>query len=55
MSLFTWEAVDAKGRRKRGELESDSERTARKTLKEQGLIVRHLNAVQEQKKDPECR
>ncbi|MBL1351733.1 MAG: type II secretion system F family protein [Zetaproteobacteria bacterium] len=51
MSLFAWEALDAKGRRKRGELESDSERTARKTLKDQGLIVRRLDTLQDKHKD----
>ncbi|MDQ6973631.1 MAG: type II secretion system F family protein, partial [Mariprofundaceae bacterium] len=51
MSLFAWEALDAKGRRKRGELESDSERTARKILKEQGLIVRRLDTIQDKHKD----
>jgi len=47
MSLFAWEAVDSKGRRKRGELESDSERSARKSIKEQGLIVRRLDVIQD--------
>jgi len=42
MSLFSWQAVDASGKRKRGEIESDSERSARKQLKQQGLVVRRL-------------
>jgi len=29
MSVFAWQAVDASGRRKRGEIDSESERTAR--------------------------
>jgi len=48
MSLFAWEALDASGRRKRGELECDSERSARKILKEQGLVIRRLQPVKKQ-------
>ena len=47
MSLFAWEALDASGRRQRGELESDSERSARKTLKDRGLIIRRLEMLRE--------
>ncbi len=50
MSVFTWQALDASGRRKRGEIESDSERSARKQLKQQGLIVRQLKQQEEHKK-----
>ncbi|MDQ6968857.1 MAG: type II secretion system F family protein [Mariprofundaceae bacterium] len=50
MSHFTWQAIDASGRRKRGELESDSERSARKQLKQQGLVVQRLELLHEQKK-----
>jgi len=51
MSLFAWEALDAKGRRKRGELESASERSARKSLKERGLVVRRLELIHDQQKN----
>ncbi|MDQ6955302.1 MAG: type II secretion system F family protein [Mariprofundaceae bacterium] len=50
MSLFSWQAVDASGKRKRGEIESDSERTARKQLKQQGLIVRRLELQEKENK-----
>jgi len=50
MSTFTWQALDASGRRKRGEIESDSERSARKQLKQQGLIVRQLKLQEGHKK-----
>jgi len=49
MSIFAWQAVDIAGRRKRGEIESDSERSARKKLKQQGLIVRQLTLLKDQK------
>jgi len=49
MSIFAWQALDAQGRRKRGEIESDSERGARKLLKQQGLIVRTLHVIEKQK------
>jgi len=45
MSAFAWLALDASGRRKRGEIEADSERVARRQLKQQGLIVRQLTAI----------
>lgn len=45
MSLFTFEAVDAQGRRKRGEIEADSERMARQQLKKERWVVRRLSAV----------
>ncbi|MDQ6991736.1 MAG: type II secretion system F family protein [Mariprofundaceae bacterium] len=51
MSLFAWKALDVKGRQKRGELEAESERTARKTLKEQGLVLQHLEAIQNKDND----
>ncbi|MBL4759675.1 MAG: type II secretion system F family protein [Mariprofundaceae bacterium] len=50
MSLFVWQALNASGQRKRGEIESDSERSARKQLKQQGLIVQRLTLQEEHKK-----
>ena len=50
MSTFTWQALDVSGRRKHGEIESDSERSARKQLKQQGLIVQQLKLQEEHKK-----
>ncbi|MDX8404777.1 MAG: type II secretion system F family protein [Mariprofundus sp.] len=47
MSLFAYEALDARGRRQRGELEADSERGARQSLKTQGLVVRSLAPVEQ--------
>jgi len=51
VSVFAWQAVDISGRRKRGEIESESERSARKQLKQQGLIVRKLT-LQNKHSDP---
>lgn len=48
MSLFAFEAIDAQGRRKRGEIEADSERLARQQLKQAQWVVRSLSAVPEQ-------
>ncbi len=45
MSLFQYEALDARGRRRRGEIEADSERAARQALKARGLIPRELAAA----------
>jgi len=50
LSLFSYEAVDAKGRRKKGELEAESERSARHALRSRQLIVRHLSVVEEARK-----
>jgi len=50
MSLFVWQALNASGQRKRGEIESDSERSARKQLKQQGLIVQRLTLQEGHKK-----
>lgn len=44
MSLFLYEAVDARGKRLRGEIEADSELAARKKIKSQGLVPRRLEA-----------
>jgi len=53
VSQFSWEAIDARGRRKKGELDADSERTARQQLKAQGLMVRRLQAASTTKKSGE--
>jgi len=50
MSLFAYEALDARGRRQKGEIEADSERGARQQLKSQQLIVRKLVSVEKQTK-----
>jgi len=44
LSLFSYEAVDQRGRRKQGEIEADSEYVARQRLKAQGLLPRTLEA-----------
>lgn len=49
MSLFSYEALDGRGRRKRGEIDAESERAARQKLKSMQLVVRQLNAVEKQK------
>jgi len=46
VSLFTYEAIDEQGRRKNGEIDSDSERAVRQTLRTQGLMVRKLTLVE---------
>lgn len=46
MSLFTYEALDEQGRRKTGEINSDSERAVRQTLRAKGLMVRKLTMVE---------
>ncbi|MDQ6975687.1 MAG: type II secretion system F family protein [Mariprofundaceae bacterium] len=51
MSQFSWDAVDANGRRKKGELDADSERAARQQLKAQGLMVRRLQTVASKQKE----
>lgn len=51
MSLFAYEAVDAKGRREKGEIEADSERGARQQLKARKLVVRHFELVEERSKN----
>jgi general secretion pathway protein F len=47
LSLFAYEAVNAKGRREKGEVEADSERSARQLLKSRQLVVRQLSGVEE--------
>ena len=46
MSLFSYEALDARGKRRKGEIDADSERSARQKLKSQKLVVRHLHPVE---------
>lgn len=48
MSLFAYEALDSRGRRQKGEVEADSERSARQQLKSQQLIVRKLTSIEKQ-------
>ncbi len=50
MSVFSYEALDSGGRKKRGEIEADSERSARQKLKSQHLIVRKLSTIEKQHK-----
>lgn len=47
MSLFRYEAMDARGRIRRGEIEAATERAARQTLKERGLAARRLSPAAE--------
>ncbi len=47
MSLFAYEAIDAHGKRKKGQVDFDSERAARKYLRSQGLVVRKLELVEQ--------
>jgi general secretion pathway protein F len=51
VSQFAWEAVDANGRRRKGEIDAESERAARQKLKSQGLMVRRLQALRNNKKN----
>lgn len=48
MSLFVYEAVNARGRREKGEIEADSERAARQLLKSRQLVVRRLSGAQKE-------
>jgi len=45
MSLFAYEAVDRRGRTKKGEIEADSERAVRSQLKSSGLMARRITAA----------
>jgi len=53
MSVFSYEALDHAGRKKRGEIEADSERSARQKLKTQQLVVRKLSAIEKQQRGRE--
>ncbi|MDX8408993.1 MAG: type II secretion system F family protein [Mariprofundales bacterium] len=46
MALFSYEAIDAAGRRHKGELEADSERAVRKQLRSQQMVARSVSAVE---------
>ncbi|OIO67866.1 MAG: hypothetical protein CO186_10720 [Zetaproteobacteria bacterium CG_4_9_14_3_um_filter_49_83] len=48
MSQFSWEVIDASGRKKKGEIEAESERSARQALKRQGYIVRKIELLSKQ-------
>jgi len=48
MSLFTYEAIDARGRTRKGEIEAPSERDVRARLKAKGLTPRRLEGVASQ-------
>ncbi len=43
--MFTYEAIDARGREKKGEIEAPSERDARAQLKAKGLMPRRLKGA----------
>jgi len=45
MSLFTYEAVDRRGRTLKGEMDADSERAVRSQLKSSGLPARRVEAA----------
>ncbi|MDQ7005106.1 MAG: type II secretion system F family protein [Ghiorsea sp.] len=50
MAIFAYDALDAQGKRKKGQIDADSERAARKNLRAQGLIVRKLRSVEQAQK-----
>ncbi len=50
MSLFSYEAIDARGRRQRGEIEADSAREARQLLKARQLLPREIRPVAERQR-----
>jgi len=47
MSIFVYEAVDKRGRIRKGEIEAESDRTARSQLKSSGLMARSIVAARE--------
>lgn len=51
MAAFEYQALDLKGKRKKGVIEGDSARHVRQRLKEQGLTPIAVNATQVQKKN----
>jgi len=51
MTMFAYEALDGRGRRRKGEIEADSERGARQKLKSRQLVVRRLIAIEKQQRD----
>jgi len=46
VSLFAFEVINAKGRREKGEIEADSERSARQQLKSRKLVIRQIAIVE---------
>ncbi|HIP07805.1 MAG TPA: hypothetical protein EYG66_08105 [Mariprofundaceae bacterium] len=50
MAIFAYDALDAQGKRKKGQIDADSERAARKSLRSQGLMVRKLESVEQAQK-----
>jgi len=50
MAIFAYDALDAGGKRKKGQIDADSERAARKNLRSQGLMVRKLESVEQAQK-----
>ena len=51
MSLFAYEALDEQGRKKKGEIEADSERAVRQQLRSKGLMVRKLIQLEKVRKE----
>lgn len=47
MSTFKYKAIDSRGKDQSGVIESDSPKHARQTLRSRGLIVAHLEALEE--------
>ncbi|MDX8390471.1 MAG: type II secretion system F family protein [Mariprofundaceae bacterium] len=45
MSIFTYVAINHKGRSRRGEIEADSEREVRQKLKKQGLVAQDVQSA----------
>lgn len=50
MSAFSYEALDGRGKKQRGEIEAESERSARQKLKSRQLVVRKLVAIEKQQR-----
>jgi len=48
VSIFSYEALDGRGRRQKGEVEAESERGARQKLKSRQLVVRKLATIEKQ-------
>ncbi len=50
MAIFAYDALDVQGKRKKGQIDAESERAARKNLRAQGLMVRKLESVEQAQK-----
>jgi len=50
MSLFVYQAVDVRGKRVKGEIDAESDRDARRLLKNNGLVVRRLDIEEKEVK-----